>query len=64
MPARGYLAREIYFYLTIAVAGVIMIGLLAIWEPYPCYVIGPVYYATVVLFIWISKRGSMVASSL
>lgn len=57
--ARRYLTREIYFYLTIVVAGMIMVGVLSFWEPYLCYVIGPVYYAIVVLFIWISKRGSI-----
>jgi hypothetical protein len=62
--ARRYAAREFFFYLTIAVYGVIMVGLLAIWEPHLCYVIGPVYYAVVVLFIWFSKRGSMAASGL
>ncbi len=57
--ARRYAAREIYFYLTIVVAGMIMVGFLSFWEPYLCYVIGPVYYAIAVLFIWISRRGSI-----
>ncbi len=54
--ARRYLAREIYFYLTIVVAGMIMVGFLSFWEPYLCYVIGPVYYAIVVMFIWVRRR--------
>jgi len=60
--AKRYGAKEGYFYLTITVVGVVMVGLLAVWEPYLCYVIGPVYYAIVALFIWISRWGSTVAS--
>ena len=54
--ARRYGARELNFFLAIVVAGMIAVESLSLWQPYLCYVIGPVYYSIVVLFIWVSRR--------
>jgi hypothetical protein len=53
--ARRYRVKETYYYLSLVIYGVIMVGILVIWNPYLSYVIGPVYYAIVALFICISS---------
>ena len=44
-----------YYYLVLLVAGIASVVLLVMWKPYLGYVIGPVYYATVFLFVWTMK---------
>ena len=43
------------YYLVLLVAGIAAVWLLVIWKPYLGYVIGPVLYAIVFLFVWSMK---------
>ena len=44
-----------YYYLVLLAAGIATVLLMVMWNPYLGYVIGPVYYAIVFLFVWTMK---------
>ncbi len=56
--ARRFRLKEAYYYLALIVYGALLVWLLAVWNVYLCYVIGPVYFAIAGLFVWTSIRGT------